>query len=203
MSIKKHIFKQGAVLDVTKAGVNGVCLELTRRWVKAQLTDSWRAGETIYDWTDVSTGELAKVLKNQKDRGKLRDVAVEGLDNDVGAQRTLSRHAKFDGLRTREDVINHVLAVGGVYIYAATAMFGAGHAFSFDTRNLNDIRFFDPNQGEFIFSGESADNMRTWWSEFWDASEAESTGGGINYKKHFHWGVRQLIRYQVPAELNE
>lgn len=200
--IDKYKFEQGTVLGASGIDVNGVCLELTRRWVKAQLTGAWRPGDTIYDWMDMTTGELGVVLKSQAERGKLRDMAVEDLAHVSSARRTGGGcFTTFKGLRTRQDVINHVLGTPGVYIYAATAKAGGGHAFSFDTRDVARIAFFDPNQGEFVFTNETTAGMKGWWGRFWDASGADEHDGNRNYKTAFHKGVRELFKYDVPPML--
>lgn len=199
MTIKKHQFEQGAALYEADVDVDGICMELTRRWVKAQLTGAWQAGQTIYEWTDISAGTLSDVLQKQAQRGKLRDVAVEGLSHVSGPRRTGGgTFSKFEGLRTREDVINHVMSVKGVYIYAATSEHGKGHAFAFDTRDSNQVAFFDPNQGEFVFTNEALASIRDWWKRFWDASGEAGSDGNRNYKKAFHKGLRELFKYDVP-----
>lgn len=97
------------------------------------------------------------------------------------------------------DVINHVLAVGGVFIYGATSARGGGHAFAFDMRGRAMRRFFDPNQGEWRFDDASDDEIRAWWKRFWDATRimGDSTVGTIDYKSDFHHGKRVLWEYKV------
>src|SRR6202043_2487544 len=94
---------------------NGVCLTLCRRLVKRQLTGAWQENSTVYDISDPD--EVGQILETQAKQGKLKDVGVEGLLDSVSNKRTGGGALKkFEGLRTRQDVINHVWNVPGVYI---------------------------------------------------------------------------------------
>jgi hypothetical protein len=197
MPIKMCKFKQSSLLLHVKTDLGGLCLELTRRWVKAQLTAQWEAEETILNWTVPGRTDLKDITKNQEERGTGADLDIEKFERVTSARRTGGIVSEFKGLRTRGDVINHVISTPGVYIYVVSAG-SAAHAFAFDTRDKDDIAFFDPNQGEYIFSDETPEDMCAWWGRFWDSSGMDKTDGKLNYKKTFNRGTRHLFKYNVP-----
>ena len=200
MSIKRTLVSQGAILKYAGSDSEGVCLTLCRRWIKAQMTDAWVSEETVYALT--AQNILQDVLAEQAVAGKMKDHDVEGLQHSISAQRTGGGLRKFAGLRTREDVITHVLATNGAYIYVAKEKNGGGHAFAFDSRHQNRLIFFDPNQGEWEIADESQARVLNWWKEFWDASGTNGGGnvirGKIDYKTSFHNGQRELWKYDIP-----
>lgn len=197
MPIEMYKFKQSSLLLHVNTDQGGLCLELTRRWVKAQLTAQWEAGETIWNWTAPDRKDLQDITKNQEERGTGADLGIEKFERVTSARRTGGIVSKFKGLRTREDVINHVISTPGVYIYVVSAG-SAAHAFAFDTRDKDEIAFFDPNQGEYIFSNETLADMRGWWSRFWDNSGMDKTDGKLDYKTPYNRGTRHLFKYNVP-----
>jgi hypothetical protein len=197
MPIKTYEFKQSSLLLHVKTDLGGFCLELTRRWVKAQLTAQWEAGETIFNWTGPDRTDLRDITKNQEERGTGADLGIEKFERVTSARRTGGMVSEFKGLRKRGDVINHVISTPGVYIYVVSTRSGA-HAFAFDTRDKDEIAFFDPNQGEYIFSDETPENICEWWDRFWDGSGLNDTDGNWNYKTEYHRGTRHLFKYNVP-----
>lgn len=202
MPITRTKVDQSMVIKHAGSKSKGVCLTLCRRWVKAKMDGTWAKNETVYDLSAADV--MNDVLAEQKSAGTMADKNIEGLSNTVSAKRTGGGLRKFKGLRKREDVINHVLAVPGAFIYVATEKGGGGHAFAFDTRDRQDIVFFDPNQGEWNIDNESSANILQWWKEFWDASGKSTLGqsinhGEIDYKKAFTSGDRELWLYDVPA----
>jgi len=202
MSIVRHKINQGAAIRAANSDALGVCLQACRQWVNAKLTNNWELGETVYTFfQEENIGDL--ISKHQR-RNKFADREVNGLDNHVSARRSGGGcFSRFSGLRSRDDVINHVLTVKGVFIYVATERNGGGHAFAFDSQTNNELVFFDPNQGEWKFDDESVNSIKTWWREFWDASGSTPTGkdqthGTVNYKGAFTKGDRELWQYKVP-----
>lgn len=191
MTIEYTPIKQGYALKHSKLEAAGVCLEACRRWVKQVITGSWRAGESVYDIFDPDG--MAELLATHGKSKTLADKEMEGYTNSVTARTGGGPFSKFQGLRTRLDVINTVLIVPGAYIYSATAKNAGGHAFGFNSLS-GSLAVFDPNQGEWIFKGEDDAAIRGWWSDFWDGN-AKSTG--INYKNAFHKGDRELWRFEA------
>jgi Yersinia/Haemophilus virulence surface antigen len=192
MSIKKFVYKQGAAIQAYSLEAQGVCWELCRRWVAGHLAGTWEVNETIWD-IDTGASAFTEVLEIHQARRRYTEEnkGIEGYAKATSAVRSTGC-CSFKGLRSRTDVINHVLTVPGVFIFIMTAPNGGGHAMSFDTR-ADPAYFFDPNQGEWQFIGESDANMRNWWSGFWDA-----TGDGdLDYKNAFHRGERELVRYNT------
>jgi hypothetical protein len=191
MAIKHTPIIQGNILKFAAPDAAGVCLEACRRWVKQVIAGKWSYGNTVYDIMDpAGIQELLAVHNLAKTMG---DNTMKGYDNTITARTGGGLLSKFEGLRTRLDVINTVMSVPGAYIYNATAKDAGGHAFAFNSIG-SALAFFDPNQGEWSFDGEGADAIRAWWSDFW---EGKAKSSGINYKQHFHKGDRQLWRFEA------
>ena len=195
MTITRKVIDQGAMLKFAGLDAAGVCLEACRRWVKAAINGRLIPGDTVYDIMD--QGGLSELLRSHQGRNNLSEKGIEGLDVDV-TRRTGGGVTKFKGLRTREDIINFVMATPGVYIYNATSKNGGGHAFAFNTVNPKLRLFFDPNLGEWEFEDESDAAMRTWWNDFWAGTPA-FFNGKQSYKDAFHKGSRELWRYNVAT----
>jgi hypothetical protein len=203
MTIATFKYSQGSALGASGIESEGVCLELCRRWVKAKLSNGWKEGDTIYEWTDKS---LPDVVKKHEEAGTLKDREITGLNNETAARRSGGGLLKaFQGLRSRADVIKTVLELHGVFIYCAIGKGkdASGHAFAFDTRNPKSVSFFDPNQGEWVFTNEESDNIKTWWWKFWEGSGGLGHGQ-MNYKSEFHKGdTRWLERYTISPQVSE
>ncbi len=198
MAIARTPFKQNNILIGAGVVMGGICLELSRRWIRAKLSNQWVRADTIYTLSD--GGELRDAIAGQRAGGTMADVGTRPLDHVNSNSRTPGGCCGgFQGLRSRADVINHVITIPGAYIFAATGKNSGGHAFAFDTTDVNSIAFLDPNQGEWVFTNESHDNMRTWWDKFWEGSGGAD--GGIDYKKQFHNGDRELYKYTVSPGL--
>jgi len=65
---------------------------------------------------------------------------------------------------------------------------------AFDASTAGQLHFFDPDQGEWEVHGETPDQMRTWWSNWWEGDDSIA-GNAIDDKAHFHNGARELVRY--------
>lgn len=190
MVIKFYLFKQNVLSGVK----DGVCLEISQRWIYNKLTNNWKEGETIYDFADGD--ELSSIISRQRERGTTKDIDIGQL----GHVLSNCRRCLGFGLRSRVDVINHVVSIPGFYVFVVTGLTSSGHAFAFDTTNINSIYFFDANQGEWRFTDESHENMRLWWSKFWDGNGGEKNGY-INYKKLYNKGTRELHKYHAPPRI--
>ncbi len=158
---------------------------------KSVVNSQWVAGETVYNIID--PGSVLDVLEVHKTRRTLKHDTMDGYDIAITKRTWGDGYRKFNGLRTREDVINTVLNVPGAYIYSATSAGGGGHAFAFNSSSGRLSAFMDPNQGEWTFAGETDNAIRSWWSDFWEAKGDEQ----INYKKAFHNGKRELWKVDV------
>ncbi|MEI6485154.1 MAG: YopT-type cysteine protease domain-containing protein [Sphingomonadales bacterium] len=191
--IEKTLVSQGSILTIAGSDAPGVCLEACRMWVKSVLTNNWKYSDTVYEILDAKT--IMNVLEVHQTRRTINDKTMEGYDIMVTSRQGGKGLRKFTGLRTREDVINTVLSVPGVYIYCATGKKAGGHAFAFNSSSNSLTAFFDPNQGEWQFTGESNDAVRTWWSDFWEAKG----DGKLNYKNEFHKGERELWKVDIAA----
>lgn len=212
MPTQVTIIKQGALLETNSHGAidaAGVCLELCRRWIKRIMAKDWVAEDTIYDLINNET--IHDLYAAHKDTNTQKHMNIAELDENRDAvredwNRTRWRYA---GLRSRDDVINHVLNAPGCYIYVATGSGNtSGHAFGFDTSDKALVKFMDPNQGEWVIANESDNNIRAWWRGFWEADDnsplspaagGNNTRGRIHYKRAFHHGGRTLWRYLTPA----
>jgi hypothetical protein len=210
MTIAKNPISQSDFLKADRYyhGHPGICAEVTRHWIKTKATGAYGFGVG-------GTMDKLLVAANRKDlvakqdaQSRFNDNRIKGLKGAVGGttDRTGYGEAQFSGLRSREDVINQVLAVPGLYVYnAASGKVGGGaHAFAFDSRGVSANRtlfFVDPNQFEWHFTEVTRREMVTWWSEFWGGTLIDGPGvssPGINYKNEFHRGHRRLVRYTVP-----
>jgi hypothetical protein len=184
------VYSQGVAIQDYGLVAQGVCGELCRRWAAGHLAGTWTIGETIWE-VDNGRGGFAEVLEAHRQRRNYTEEnkGIQGLGHATARQRTAGCF-KYKGLRSRTDVIDHVLAVPGVFIFLMTGSGDTGHAMAFDSRG-ETFEFFDPNQGEWGFTNEAADAIRAWWNGFWDA-----TGDGeVDYKRHFHRGDRELVKY--------
>jgi hypothetical protein len=109
------------------------------------------------------------------------------------------QHAKlFDSARpaelsSREKVLEQI-GKPGLYIFEAysTGVPGKGHSIAFDTRNQNNVYFFDANSG--IYSGRGLQDFREWYKQYWEASHGVEEPG---YKAQFKRGSRRLFRYSA------
>ncbi len=194
MTVTRNQINQGGILKMVGSNAPGVCLEACRRWVKAALNGTLKAGETVYDIVDGKS--IRALLAAHQKRNNKSETGIEGMSLTTTHRTGGGTFKKFKGLRTREDVINHILSVPGVYIYVVDAPMGAGHAFSFDSRDRSSILFFDPNLGEWQFDGESDGEMRTFWHDFWKGS-LPCFANKKSYKDAYHKGDRQLWMYKV------
>ena len=194
MTIERRRYEQGIAIKDYGLESQGVCWELCRYWVKGRLAGTWIIGESIWD-VDNGKGAFANVQKDHVQRNKFTDAnkLIEGLLNETSARRT-SGCCTYSGLRSRRDVIDHVLTVKGVYLYLTTGGGKKGHAMAFDTR-ADPLYFFDPNQGEWVLTGESQKGVREWWDGFW--SGTNDSLADVNYKTEFHKGARELVRYDT------
>ena len=144
---------------------------------------------------------LQMVLSNQKRTGNTGHMTIGCFEHDLMNYRYQSSETHFlryHGLRSRFDVVDTVLNLTGVYIFVAAGRKGSGHAFAFDTNDLSSISFFDPNQGEYIFTNETTNDVVAWWERFWEGNGGEQ-GGTVDYKYMFKYGkTRELHRYSKP-----
>lgn len=172
--------------------INGVCLELSRRWVASRLQGvSFQQTMDLIENPEFVDGVVAAQTARPEDR------FVDGLNNETKA----SRHGmpgifSVWGLVSRKDVIRHVLNHRGVYIYTFSS-YTSGHAMAFDSRDPNSFYFFDANQGGWTISNEANDMIKGWWWSFWDNTGEGYESGAINYKAHYRNGTRKLTRYTV------
>lgn len=194
MSIKKAVVNQGLKLDLLKKECQGVCFTVSKRWVALRLT-GWieEHDETL----DSIFMDLPGLVKNQNEHGYIGDYQIlkDEAIKTSGIHGSTAAKGK-DGLRSRKSVLDHILTVPGTYIYIATPSgHGDGHAVAFDTRNLNVISFFDPNQGQWTFTNENSGSIQRWWYDFWTGNGEDS---GIDYKSMFKGGKRILYYYNIP-----
>ena len=197
MSITRNAINQSGILKMGGLNAAGVCLEACRRWVRAVLESRLKAGDTVYDI--ISPTSIRELLAAHQKRNKKSEKKIEGLDLQV-TSRTGGGFTKFQGLQTRQDVIDCVLTVPGAYIYVVDAAKGGGHAFAFNTIDRKHVLFFDPNLGEWLFDDENEADMRTWWNDFWQGTHAYFAGKE-SYKDAYHKGGRELWRYSVPDRI--
>lgn len=192
------VMEQGVMLANAGHGdLDGICLALCRRWVRSRLLNQ-PIEATMQLVSD--PGQILVVIAQQLSRP--RDRYVSGMiDKTKNTRKGMPGMFAVGGLVSRLDVIRHVLDHPAAYIYTATAV-GAGHAFAFDSRNPNEIYFFDANQGGWTINGVQRQEIERWWSDFWDASRSQEGDvfGNRNYKRYFHNGTRKLTRYLVPPE---
>ncbi len=195
MTIERCTINQGSVLKGAGLQAGGVCLEAVRQWVKAVINQEWTYAENVYDI--ISPLTISKLLAVHKTRNTLAYSEMDGYKLRKSKRRGGGTFRKFEGLRTRQDVIDTVMTVPGAYIYSAAGPTGAGHAFGFHSVGGKLEAFFDPNQGEFRFEDEDVRSLRAWWGNFW---EGKLQPGDINYKSHFSKGIRELWRYELNQD---
>lgn len=193
MSGNKFKYAQGIAIRQYGLESQGVCWELCRHWIRGHIQGTWQPGSSIWD-VDTGRGGFGEVLEQHRGRSLYNEAnkALEGYDF-VNSARRRSGAFKKKGLRSRTDVIEHVMTVPGVYLFILTGP-DSGHAMAFDSSVAGTVHFFDPNQGEWEFHGETLDQMRTWWSNWWEGNDSIA-GDAIDYKSHFHNGARELVRY--------
>ncbi|WCD77774.1 YopT-type cysteine protease domain-containing protein [Pseudomonas sp. TUM22785] len=193
MTIERHKVSQSTALAYTGNDARGVCLEACRRWVRAVLAGHLTPGETIYDIIGPET--IQELLESHRQRNKKSDNNMEGFGLTVTKREGGGPFKKFTGLRTRQDVIDHVLAVPGAYIYVVDGADG-GHAMAFSSLDRDHVLFLDPNVGEWELINEDQVSIRSWWKDFWAGKGAEFEGL-VSYKKEYHKGGRELWQYKV------
>jgi len=195
MGLQKYPYSQGSAIKLYGLNAQGVCWELCRRWVAGRLAGTWKVGESIWD-EDKGKASFVDLLAEHKQRSTFTEAnkSIAKLDHQTSRRRTMGTR-KFKGLRSRADVINYVCAVPGAYIFIMTGKGSSGHAMAFDSRGQEELYFFDPNQGEWAFSGDALGAIGQWWSKFWDAST--DGDGAYDYKTAFHEGERELVRYDT------
>lgn len=193
MSIERTKVSQSSALKFTGNDARGVCLEACRRWVKAALEGSLVPGETVYDI--IGSDTIQELLESHKKRNNKSEKGMKEFDLTLTKREGGGPFKKFTGLRTRQDVIDHVLTVPGAYIYVVDASKG-GHAFAFSSLNKDHLLFFDPNMGEWELTGETLPSIRSWWHDFWEGTEFYFKGF-VSYKKEYHKGGRELWQYKV------
>ena len=193
MAINHYPFAQVTFLEnAGLGGRGGVCLELSRRWVKLRMPAELGCHELQQIVTLQGTAQ--EVFDAQKAAPRSRQVS--GLAIEKTKQRfNLPGWFTVRNLRSREAAITYVLTHPGLYIYGVTGI-GAGHAFAFDSRQAGQLLFFDANQGSWEFQGEADHVIKSWWHNFWQGT-AEDTR--VNYKELMTKGLRELSRYQVAA----
>ncbi|MCU9947736.1 YopT-type cysteine protease domain-containing protein [Pseudomonas sp. PDM13] len=183
MSIERTKVSQSSALKITENDAQGVCLEACRRWVKAALEGTLVPSETIYDIIGRDT--IKELLKTHQTRNNKSEKSMEDFGLTVTKREGGGPFKKFTGLRTRQDVIDHVLTVPGAYIYVVDSTDG-GHAFAFSSIKKDQLLFMDPNLGEWLIVDESQPSIRSWWHDFWAV-----------YKSEYHKGGRELWQYKV------
>lgn len=197
MSINRNPINQTGLLKQLGIDAAGVCLEACRRWVRAVLQGEFETGVTVYDIMEPK--EMRGLLEAHRKRNNKGEKSMEGLTLTVTA-RTGGGFKKFKGLRTRQNVIDHVLSVPGAYIYVVDKPKGGGHAFAFNTIVRNNVLFFDPNLGEWSFDRENDTDMRSWWHNFWEGNMVEFSNLQ-SYKDAYHNGGRELWMYTTPDNI--
>lgn len=183
-------FNQADILKVYEFTDPGVCWELCRRWVKGRLAGTWKFDSTMFD-----------IASSAAEFKCLRDEHVKRRDNieqnnwiaDLAYTHSAKRGRYNFGLRSRDDVINHVYSVKGVYIYQIGGRGKGGHTMAFDTRS-DPAYFFDPNFGEWEFATAPLADVLNWWSGFWGTKHPKTVA---SYKTLYHKGTRELIRYNT------
>ena len=193
MSIAHYPFAQATFLEnAGLAGRGGVCLELSRRWVKLRMPAELGCQELQQIVTLPGTEQ--EVFNAQKAEPWSRQVS--GLDIEKTKWRQgLPGWFTVRNLRNREAAITYVLTHPGLYIYGVTGA-GAGHAFAFDSRQAALLLFFDANQGSWEFDREPDTSIKSWWHNFWQGT---AEGTRVDYKTLMNKGLRELSRYQVAA----
>ena len=192
MSINHYPFAQATFLEnAGLGGRGGVCLELSRRWVKMRMPGDLGCEELQQVVTLPGTAQ--EVFTAQKAEPWSRQVSGLGIEKTKTRQGIPGIWA-VRGLTNREAVINYVLSHPGLYIYGATGQ--VGHAFAFDSRSARQLLLFDANQGSWEFFDEPQHAIVAWWRDFWEGTAA---GTRVNYKTLLHKGIRELTRYQMAA----
>ena len=193
MAITHYPFAQVTFLEnAGLAGRGGVCLELSRRWVKLRMPAELGCQELQQIVTLPGTAQ--EVFDAQKAAPRSR--AISGL-------RIAKQFERFNipgwftiaNLRSRDAAITYVLSNPGLYIYGVTGD-ATGHAFAFDSRQAGQLLFFDANHGSWEFQGEPDSAIKSWWHNFW---EGKAEGTRVDYKTLMTKGLRELSRYQVAA----
>lgn len=193
MAIHHYPFAQATFLNnAGLGGQGGVCLELSRRWVKMRMPGELACQELQQLVTLPGTAQ--EVFSAQK--ADPRSVDVPGLQIEKTKQRyNLPGWFTVRNLRNRAAVITYVLTHPGLYIYGVTG-FTSGHAFAFDSRQAGLLLFFDANQGSWEFQGEPDATITAWWHDFWEGKTEDTR---VDYKTLMNKGLRELSRYQVAA----
>jgi hypothetical protein len=190
-----HYLQWVKTFGVDTHNLSGVCFEWCRRYITYIVTGNWEVRKTVEmvmwgpgDKDNVNVKYVQMLIDMHVATRNFVDgnFNVNGLDRSGQLDRGVSCF-QFTGLRSREDVLNHMYKNEGNYIYAVTGG-TSGHAVAFSVTQ-NRIIFFDPNCGE-VYVPESTKKVRAkflaWWNGFWDRS---------GMKAEFHKGDRRLVRY--------
>lgn len=187
---------QGTILHLAaqsgmeSAKRNGVCWEVSRRWVRARVLRTWRADQTIYDILSPSKGfeldeaklqELIQAHASRNNAGVAENYKIDGLTKHATLYRTYSCFGA-SGLKSRAAVMKAIFETRGAYIFSFIAAKGGGHAIAFDTSSA-PFAFMDPNSGEGLFPTEAK------FKAFFTAYYGEA------YKDEYTKGERELTRY--------
>jgi hypothetical protein len=200
MAIIRNPMDQAGLLKKVGLDAQGVCLEACRRWITAVLESRFIAGDTVYEIINPET--IEELLIAHRKRNTKKDKQIENLHFQVTSRTSGGVFSKFEGLRDRQDVIDHILKAPSTYIFVVDAANGGGHAFAFNTIDRKHVLFFDPNLGEWQFDDEDDHAMQIWWHNFWKGSDIAFTGHGLqSYKDTYTKGGRELWQYSIPESL--
>jgi hypothetical protein len=186
--------------------IEGVCFELSRRWVYAVLVagDDFDPGNFQKLHYEMNKGDVEDLIRLHKTRASVdsANFVVDGAKTDElvtrrrkGKKPALFRHVV---LRDREAVLQHMWKNPGVYLYGFKGQ-GGGHAVGFEFKQDHRIRFFDPNLGLYeipLWSEDALDSMRKFFKYVW-----ELPWSGGSYKKMSSWSSLIIPKHRVLARI--
>jgi hypothetical protein len=195
---------KGAGIEEEK--IDGVCFELSRRWVFAILTDGdafdpAKFREVHYGMNKVETEELIRI-HNTRATVDSGNFVVDGAKTEnlvtrrtAGKAPAMFRHVV---LRNREAVLQQMWNNPGVYLYGFKGR-GGGHAVGFEFKKDHRIRFFDPNLGLYeipLWSEAALESMRKFFNVVWELPWRSGS-----YKKMSSWGPMFIPKHRVLARI--
>lgn len=182
-----YMLKTSGVKDKDNKTPGGVCLELCRRFILGRVVDTWKPG----DIKKIKIRDMEAIYKAHKPLAGYR--GIPGVESDIETFRKRSLTG-FRDIGGRADVIWFVLENPGWHLYIVDLEGFGAHSFAFDTTDLQDVLFLDPNQGEWRFANENLDTIINWWIAFWEGKH-EPGPHTYNYSRDYKKSYKSLSSY--------